>query len=58
MRAGSKEISEYLAKRVEQDEVISVVEFRRLFLMGLAALLRETDSISYRLKQMEDKHGK
>lgn len=47
----SKEIAEYLARRAEQDEEISVAEFRRLFLMGLGALLREADSISYKINQ-------
>lgn len=51
MREKSSEISEQLATRCEQAEPISVEEFRRLFLKGLAALLRETDSIAYRIKR-------
>jgi hypothetical protein len=51
----SKEIAEYLARRAQQDQEISVAEFRRLFLMGLGALLREADSISYTIKQAAEK---
>jgi hypothetical protein len=51
----SGDVAKELAVRVYQaeheDKPITVQEFRHLFLKGLAALVREADSISYRLKQ-------
>lgn len=51
----SGDVARELAVRVYQAEheekPISVQEFRHLFLKGLAALVREADSIAYRLRQ-------
>lgn len=47
----SKEIAEELALRARQPQEISASEYRRLFIKGLAALLREQDSISYSLRR-------
>jgi hypothetical protein len=56
----TKDIANHLWKVASAGE-ISVAEFRRLFLFGLAALLKETDSMSYRIgkvqKLLEDKKG-
>lgn len=49
----SKDIANDLALRARQPHEISASEYRRLFIRGLAALLREVDSISYALR-----HGK
>lgn len=53
----SKDVAEYLALRANQDQPITVEEFRRLFLKGLAALVREADSISYTLKKYDNQNG-
>lgn len=52
MAQKSSDVARQLADRVERAELmegkpIDVQEFRHLFLKGLAALLRETDSIAY-----------
>jgi len=56
-RQSSKEVAEELAQAVadaeNREEPISVADFRRLFLKGLAAMVRETDSIAYRIREME-----
>ena len=49
----SKELAKALALRANQPEEISAAEYRRLFIKGLAALLREVDSISYVLRNRE-----
>ncbi len=46
----SKEIAKDLALRARQPQPIDAAEYRRLFIKGLAALLREVDSISYALR--------
>lgn len=58
----SREIAKELAKRAEEASPerdpagmvqIGAAEYRRLFIKGLAALLREVDAISYALRQRE-----
>lgn len=56
-RTSSKEVGEQLAERAEQPEPIGVQEYRRLFIKGLAALVREVDSISYRIRESEKNRG-
>ncbi len=46
----SKQIAEDLALRARQPQEITAPEYRRLFIKGLAALLREVDSISYKVR--------
>lgn len=46
----SKDIANDLALRARQPQEITASEYRRLFIKGLAALLREVDSISYALR--------
>ena len=47
----TKAIADDLALRARQAEDISAMEYRRLFIKGLAALLREVDSISFILRK-------
>lgn len=51
MEESSKEIAKELALRARQPQEITATEYRRLFIRGLAALLREVDSISYSLRK-------
>lgn len=53
----SKDIANYLALRANQNVDISPAEYRRLFIKGLAALLREADSISYTLHELRKARG-
>lgn len=52
-RESSKKIAEMLYERTFKQAPIVRDEFRRLVITGLAALLRETDSIAYTLKQRD-----
>lgn len=49
----SKDIAKDLALRANQPQEIGASEYRRLFIKGLAALLREVDSISYALRNKQ-----
>lgn len=49
-RESSKDIAEQLALRADQPPDVTPAEYRRLFIKGLGALLREVDSISYAIK--------
>ncbi len=51
----TKDIAEDLELRARQDEPISPGEYRRLFIKGLAALLREVDAISYHIRNEQKK---
>jgi hypothetical protein len=46
----TKDVAEQLALRARQPQDVSAAEYRRLFILGLAYLLREVDSISYHLR--------
>jgi hypothetical protein len=50
MHEKSKDVAEQLELRARQPEPISPGDYRRLFIKGLAALLREVDSISYHIR--------
>ena len=49
----SKDVAQLLITRSRENEEIDVKLFRRLFLLGLGCLLREADSISYKLREIE-----
>lgn len=51
----TKDIAEALALRANQPDPVTPAEYRRLFILGLAALLREADSISYKLRQLQER---
>ena len=49
----SKEIAEAIVLRTTQPQPIKAADFYRWSLMGLAAILREVDSMSYKLHELE-----
>jgi hypothetical protein len=51
MDESTKEVAEELELRARQPEPISPAEYRRLFIKGLAYLLREAESTSYILRR-------